>query len=182
MGEQTTATVIVWHIPFSISVAVSTRLGHLIGGGLLPTARRAVRLYFVVFAVVGLFDAAVLYFLRHQIPLLFTEDPTIQRITANTFLTVALFQSVDSVLAGTHGMMRGLGRQDVAAWIILIMNYIVGVPLAMWLELGPLRWELDGIWVGFAVSSVATFVSEGVYMRYLRWQKCVDIVKKRDEM
>ncbi|KAF3768727.1 MATE efflux family protein [Cryphonectria parasitica EP155] len=178
----TTATVILWHIPFSISVAVSTRLGHLIGGGLLPTARRATHLYLVVFAVVGLFNATLLYVFRHHIPSIFSDDAKIQAIAANSFLTVALFQSVDSVLCGTHGLMRGLGRQDIAAWIVFVMNYAVGVPLAMWLELGPLRWELDGIWVGFAVSTVATSIAEGIYMRCLRWQRCVESVKAREEM
>ncbi|PSR93855.1 MATE efflux family protein [Coniella lustricola] len=177
----TTATVIVWHIPFSISVAVSTRLGQLIGGEQLDIARRAIRVYLVSFFVVGFVDAAILYLLRHQITPLFTEDAEIQRITAGSFLTVALFQVVDSVLCGTHGMMRGLGRQDVAAWIIFVMNYALGVPLAIWLELGPLQWALDGIWVGFAVSSAATISAEGVYMRWLKWQTCVDSVKARED-
>ncbi|KAJ4416935.1 hypothetical protein N0V82_006485 [Gnomoniopsis sp. IMI 355080] len=178
----TTATVIVWHIPFSISVAVSTRIGHLIGAGLLPTARRAVRLYCIVFVLVGFFDAAVLYVLRHQIPLIFSNDEVIREITARSFLTVALFQAVDSVLGGTNGMMRGLGRQDVAAWIVTVGNYAGSVPLALWLELGTPELGLDGLWIGFAVGSTITIVSEGAYMRWLRWQDCVDSVKAREDV
>lgn len=169
-----------WHIPFSISVAVSTRIGHLIGAGMLPTARKAVRLYCTVFVLVGIFDAAVLYVLRHQIPLVFTNDPVVRDITANSFMTVALFQAVDSVLGGTNGMMRGLGRQDIAAWIVTVSNYAGSVPLAFWLELGPPSLGLDGLWIGFAVGSAMTIVSEGIYMRWLRWQDCVDSVKARE--
>lgn len=172
---------IVWHIPFSISVAVSTRIGHLIGAGLLPTARRAVRLYCTVFVLVGLFDAAVLYSLRHQIPFIFTNDPVIRDITANSFLTVALFQAVDSVLGGTNGMMRGLGRQDMAAWIVTVGNYAGAVPLAFWLELGPPKLGLDGLWIGFAAGSVAVVLAEGAYMRWLKWQDCVDSAKERED-
>lgn len=173
---------IVWHIPFSISVAVSTRIGHLIGAGLLPTARRAVRLYCTVFVLVGIFDAAVLYSLRHRIPLIFTNDPVIREITANSFLTVALFQAVDSVLGGTNGMMRGLGRQDIAAWIVTVGNYAGSVPLAFWLELGPPKLGLDGLWIGFAVGSVIVILVEGTYMRWLKWQNCVDSVKDREDV
>lgn len=173
---------IVWHIPFSISVAVSTRIGHLIGAGLLPTARRAVRLYCVVFVLVGLFDAAVLYLFRHQIPLIFSNDPVIHEITAHSLLTVSLFQAVDSVLGGTNGMMRGLGRQDIAAWIVTIGNYAGSVPLAFWLELGAPKLGLDGLWIGFAVGSAITIISEGTYMRWLRWQDCVDSVKAREDV
>lgn len=171
-----------WHIPFSISVAVSTRMGHLIGGGLLPTARRAVRLYSLVFTLVGLFDAAVLYFFRYQIPSIFSDDPTIHDITANSLVKVAVFQIVDSIVCGTNGMMRGLGRQDVAAWIVSIMNYAVAVPLALWLELGPLRWDLDGVWIGFAAGQVPTIILEGIYMKWLKWQKCVETVKARENI
>lgn len=176
------ATVIVWHIPFSISVAVSTRLGHLIGGGLLPTARRAVRLYTAVFVAVGLLDAAILFALRHQIPILFSNDPLTREIASRSFLTVAVFQITDAILSGTNGMMRGLGRQDFAAWIVSVMNYGVAVPLAMWLELGPLRWELDGLWIGFAVGSVGTIAAEGAYVRWLDWQRCVERVKEREDL
>lgn len=175
------ATVIVWHIPFSISVAVSTRLGHLIGGGRLPTARQAVRLYMAVFAAVGVFDAAVFFVLRHQIPVVFSNDPATRAIAARSFLTVALFQVADAVLCGANGVMRGLGRQDVAAVVVTAVNYGGAVPLAVWLELGPLRWELDGLWIGFAVGSVATIVAEGVYVRWMDWQKCVESVKEREE-
>lgn len=173
---------IVWHIPFSISVAVSTRIGHLIGAGLLPTARRAVHLYCGVFVLVGLFDAAVLYVFRHQIPLIFSNDQVIREITAGSFLTVALFQAIDSILGGTNGMMRGLGRQDIAAWIVTVGNYAGSVPLAFWLELGPPRMGLDGLWIGFAAGSVIIIVAEGTYMRWLRWQDCVDIVKAREDV
>lgn len=79
-------------------------------------------------------------------------------------------------------MMRGLGRQDVAAWIVTVMNYFAAVPLAIWLELGPLRWELDGLWIGFAVGSVGTIVAEGVYMKWTDWQRCVESVKEREDL
>lgn len=161
---------------------MSTRLGHLIGAGLLPTARRAVRLYSTVFVLVGVFDGALLFLLRHQIPLIFSTDPTIREITATSFLTVAIFQMLDSVICGCNGMMRGLGRQDVAAWVVFFGNYAGAVPLALWLELGPPRWGLDGVWVGFALGQLVSIILEGMYMKWLKWQKCVDSVKAREDI
>ncbi|KAF4462589.1 N amino acid transport system [Fusarium albosuccineum] len=52
--------VIMWHIPVSISVAVTSRIGHLIGNGLTDTARRAATLYAVVFVGVGCFNGSLL--------------------------------------------------------------------------------------------------------------------------
>lgn len=130
----------------------------------------------------GLFDAAIFFVFRHQIPIIFSNDPTTREIASRSFLTVALFQVTDAILSGTNGMMRGLGRQDVAAWIVTIMNYFAAVPLAIFLELGPPRWELDGLWIGFAVGSVGTIVAEGAYMRWLDWQRCVESVKEREDL
>lgn len=163
-------------------MAASTRLGHLIGGGLLPTARRAVRLYSIVLLLAGFLDAIVLYLFRHQIPLIFSNDPTTREIASRSFLTVSIFQIVDAVVAGTNGLMRGLGRQDVAAWIVFIVNYTGAVPLAIWLELGPLKWELDGLWTGFGVGQAVTIAAEASYMKWLDWQRCVASVKEREEM
>lgn len=160
---------------------MSTRLGHLIGAGLLPTARRAVRLYSTVFVLVGVFDGALLFLLRHQIPLIFSPDPIIREITANSFLTVAVFQALDSMICGSNGMMRGLGRQDVAAWIVFFGNYAGAVPLALWLELGAPKWGLDGVWAGFGLGQVVTIISEAAYMKWMKWQKCVDSVKERED-
>lgn len=129
----------------------------------------------------GVFDAGIIYVFRHQIPLIFTTDPTIQSITAASCLTVAIFQFVDAVVCGANGMMRGLGRQDVAAWIVFVVNYAGAVPLALWLELGPLGWGLDGVWIGFAAGQVITGILETVYMRWLKWQTCVDSVKARED-
>lgn len=134
-----------------------------------------------VFLAVGVFDAAVFFVLRHQIPIIFSNDPLTREIASRSFLTVALFQVTDSILSGTNGVMRGLGRQDIAAIIVTVMNYFGSVPLAIWLGLGPLRWELDGLWIGFAVGSVGVIVAEGVYVRWLDWQRCVESVKERED-
>lgn len=132
--------------------------------------------------LVGVFDAAVLYVFRHQIPVVFSTDPAIREITAGSFRTVALFQAIDSILGGTNGMMRGLGRQDVAAWIVTVGNYAGSVPLAFWLELGSPKLGLDGLWIGFAAGSIIIIIAEGSYMRWLRWQDCVDSVKAREDV
>lgn len=175
------ATVVVWHIPFSISVAVSTRIGHLIGSGQLRTARQATTMYAFIFVLAGFFDAALLYVFRHQIPLVFSDDPAIRDITTKSMLVVAAFQVVDAVTCGANGLMRGLGRQDVAACIVFTVNYLGAVPFGIWLELGPLHMELDGIWIGFGLGIMLTGLLESLYMRLMNWQNCVDSVRKREE-
>ncbi|KUI60134.1 hypothetical protein VP1G_07371 [Cytospora mali] len=178
---MTTAIVIVWHIPFSISVAVTTRIGHLIGGGHIAIAKRATAMYSFVFVLIGFFDAAILWFFRYQIVGLFSDDPIIRELAVNSMWLAAVFEVIDSIVSGTNGLLRGLGKQDIAAYIVFAANYLGAVPLAIWLELGSPAMGIDGVWIGFGAGVAATIALECLYMRMLDWQTVVDIVKSRED-
>ena len=171
-----------WHIPFSISVALSTRIGHLIGGGYVDTARRATALYFFVFLLVGLFNAAVIYFFRYPIVSVFTQDSAIRELAVKSMWLAAVFEVIDSVVCGTNGLLRGLGKQSAAAWIAVSINYLEAVPLAIWLELGAPALGIDGVWIGFGSGVALTIASECLYVRLLDWQGAVDKVKCREDI
>lgn len=170
-----------WHFPFAVSVAVSTRIGHLIGAGRVDAARRASILYGVVFTAIGFFDGLFLFVFRRQLASLISDDPVVQRIAAGSMLSVAIFQVIDAIIAGCNGMLRGLGRQHIAAWVVLIVNYLGAVPTSMWLMLGPPGLQLDGLWIGIGLGMVLTAVVECIYMVYIKWQDCVEDVRKRED-
>ncbi|KAI1189794.1 MATE efflux family protein [Nemania serpens] len=175
-----TISMVTWHIPFSMSVGISTRIGHLIGAGLVNTARRAATLYGIVFTVVGLVDCMILYFLQHQILTFFLEDSTreVYSLAASTMGVVSLFQIIDAFICFTNGTLRGLGRQSVAACIVIVVNYSAAVPLAMFLELGSPKLGLPGAWTGVASGMVIIAVVECCYIKFLKWDRCVDRVRR----
>ncbi|KAI0882307.1 MATE efflux family protein [Annulohypoxylon maeteangense] len=175
-----TISIVSWHIPFSLSVAISTRIGHLIGAGLVKTARRAAVLYAVVCTIVGSVDGFIIFALRNQLLTFFSEDDVVCDIASKTMLTVAVFQIIDAIICCTNGLLRGLGRQSFAAWVVLAVNYLGAVPLAMWLELGSPALGLNGVWIGLGSGMVLTAVIEGAYMKSMRWQDCVASVKSRE--
>ncbi|KAL0944671.1 mate efflux family protein [Colletotrichum truncatum] len=177
---MTTISIVMWHIPFSISVAISTRIGHLIGAGLVPVARRATSLYAVVFTVVGILDGAILFLFRNQLGLIFSEDSTVQELATKSMLAVGAFQLIDSIICGCNGVLRGLGRQSVAACVVFAVNYLGAVPLAVWLELGSPGLELDGAWIGLGSGMVLIAIIECIYMKIIRWQDCVESVRSRE--
>lgn len=162
-------------------MALSTRIGHLIGAGYVDTARRATALYFLIFVLVGLFNAAVLYFFRYPIVSVFTKDPAIRELAVNSMWLAAVFEVIDSVACGTNGLLRGLGKQGAAAYIAVGVNYLEAVPLAMWLELGAPALGIDGVWIGFGSGVALTIGLECLYVRLLDWQGVVDKVKCRED-
>ncbi|KAI2469791.1 MATE efflux family protein [Annulohypoxylon bovei var. microspora] len=175
-----TISIVSWHIPFSMSVAISTRIGHLIGAGLVVTARRAAVLYAVVSALVGSVDGFIIFALRNQLLTFFSEDDAVCDLASKTMLTVAVFQIIDAIICCSNGLLRGLGRQSFAAWVVFAINYLGAVPLAMWLELGPPALGLNGVWIGLGSGMVLIAIIEGIYMKSMRWQDCVASVKLRE--
>lgn len=171
-----TTALFMWHIPFSVSIAVSTRIGQLIGAGDVSTARRAAKLYSFLFVIIGFLNGLVLFCLRNVIGTFFSPEKSIRDLVASTMLVVAVFQLTDGVMCGCNAMIRGLGRQHVAAWVAFFANYFAGVPLALWLELGPPGLGLNGAWIGLAVGLLISSIIEGSYIGVLDWNRCVEAV------
>ncbi|WXC45592.1 hypothetical protein QX201_005295 [Fusarium graminearum] len=176
-----TLSIVTWHVPFSISVAVTTRFGHLVGAGALKEARRAAILYSIVFVGVGILDGAFLFLLRRPLADLFSDDSMVKDLAVGSMVTVACFQIIDSVICGTNGVLRGLAKQSVAAWVVLAVNYLAAVPFAIWLELGSPDLKLDGLWIGLGSGMVIIAGIECAYMKWISWQDCVDDVKERED-
>ena len=109
-------------------------------------------------------------------------DALVQELASKTMLSVAVFQLIDSIMSCTNGMLRGLGRQQFAAIVVFVVNYLGAVPLALWLELGAPDLQLNGIWIGLGAGMCLIAIAETTYMKTIRWQDCVESVKRREGM
>jgi multidrug resistance protein, MATE family len=120
-----TVCVVMAHIPFSVAVAVSTRLGNLIGFNDLYAAKVATRACCIAAVVVGASDGLFVILFRRPILNIFTEDEAVIAIASRTILVLAVFQIFDSTTAVVNGLLRGIGRQSAGAWINLFVYYLV---------------------------------------------------------
>ncbi|KAF1844179.1 MATE efflux family protein [Cucurbitaria berberidis CBS 394.84] len=175
-----TLAVAIYHVPFSVGVAVSTRLGNLIGGGSLTAARTATRIYILTFLAIGLVDFTFLTGLRNVLPKAFTNDPEVVTIVATVLPLLAAFQFADSTTALVNAILRGLGKQNIGGWYNLFIYYVIAVPLALYLCF-PKDLKLVGLWAGCAVGSSCITISEGLYMKFYDWNKAVEDARGREE-
>ncbi len=120
-----TVCLVMAHITFSISIAVSLRIGNLIGSHRLYSAKVATRAYCIAAVAVGLINGSFILLLRQPIVELFTEDEAVIRIASRTVPVLAILQFFDSSTAVVNGLLKGLGRQGAGAWINLIVYYLV---------------------------------------------------------
>jgi len=176
-----TVCMVMFHIPFSVSVAVSTRLGNLIGSGNLLAAKIATRTYVMVFVIMGLINGAFLTATRNLLPRVFSHDEKVISIASKVMPVLAAFQLFDATTALVNGILRGLGRQKIGGYANLFVYYLIAVPLALFLCFGKPHMELAGLWIGCVVGSALITVSEGTYCLRFNWQEAIDEVKARDD-
>lgn len=176
-----TVCMVMFHIPFSVSVAVSTRLGNLIGSGSLQAAKVASRAYVIIFVVMGLINGTFLTLTRHILPKAFSHDPEVIQIASQIMPILAAFQLFDATTALVNGMLRSLGRQNIGGIANLVVYYAVAVPLSLFLCFGKPHLELAGLWTGCVVGSALITVSEGSYLGFFNWKQAIDEAEMRDD-
>ncbi|KAJ4991836.1 hypothetical protein SVAN01_02686 [Stagonosporopsis vannaccii] len=175
-----TMAVAIYHVPFSVGVAVSTRLGNLIGAGSLKAARVATKCYILTFLAIGLADFVLLAACKNILPKAFTSDPVVQDIVSTVLPLLAVFQFCDSTTALVNALLRGLGKQAIGGWCNLFVYYVIAVPLALALCF-PADWKLVGLWAGCAVGSSCISITEGVYMKFYNWESAIEEARGREE-
>lgn len=151
-AQSVVATIasISYQFPFPVSIAASTRISNLVGGGLVDAARITGRATVTVVAVVGLLNLALYSTLRYHIPLLFTRDPAVVDILAATLPLIGMMQVVDALCAGAHALLRGIGRPSIGGYANLFGYYGVAMPISFGTAFG-LGWKLEGLWLGVTV-------------------------------
>ncbi|PYH96442.1 mate efflux family protein [Aspergillus ellipticus CBS 707.79] len=171
----TTISIVSWHVPFSVSVVSSTRIGHLVGARQPRVARDVATIHGLAFVGVGCMNAMITIIFRKQLPQIFTRDVQTLDICTRSILAVAVFQIAEGIMCGMNGLLRGLGRQLFSACVVFVVNYMGAVPLALWLQLGSPGWGLNGFWLGLPIGMAVISCVEAIYMRFIRWDKCVEM-------
>jgi MATE family multidrug resistance protein len=137
-------------VPFGLSMGAATRVGNLIGEADELGMRRAVRTALVFGAGVMVFAASAFTLLRHQLPRLYTDDKELLLLAAQLLPVAGAFQIFDGTQAVAGGVLRGMGRPQIAALVNLLGYYALTLPLAYALGF---RASLGvvGIWIALAL-------------------------------
>lgn len=168
--------------PFALSVAVSVRIGNLLGSSQPRRASVTANTSIVLACLIALFFSALFLSFRNSWAYLFNDDPLVVALVSSVLPLVALFQIFDGVSAVTNGVLRARGKQFVGAMLNLTAYYVIGIPFGVWLAFSDrTKLELKGLWIGLTVSLVFT-AAWGVYLCVTAdWNKEVKKVMRRIE-
>lgn len=155
-------TSILFMLPLSISLALTFRVGEAFGNKnkqeILIRAYTGVGLA----AFVSIFTAIIIYLLRADIPLLFSEDIAVISIAITLLGIAALYQLFDAVQVATAGVLRGLHNTQATMWVTFVCYWGIGLGVGYLLSFGNLFTEeplgVIGFWVaiviGFALAAI----------------------------
>lgn len=174
-----TVTATTFQLPFPMSIAGSTRVANLIGAKLVDAAKTSAKVAVFGGVIIGAFNVTLLSVFRYQIPRLFTPDPEVIDLVANVLPIVAVMQLFDGMAAVSHGLLRGIGRQEFGGYANLAIYYIVAVPISFGLAFG-LGWELKGLWLGVTIGLCLVGVVEYVFIYMSDWNLIVKEAETRN--
>lgn len=97
-----------------------------------------------------LINAVLLAVLWNWIPILFTTDGQVSRLITAAIPVILILQAFDTLAAFCHGLLRGIGRQEVCGYANLAAYYVFALPISFGAGFG-LEWELSGLWTGMTV-------------------------------
>ncbi|KAH7355080.1 MATE transporter [Rhexocercosporidium sp. MPI-PUGE-AT-0058] len=174
-----TITAMTFQIPFSTSIAASTRIANLIGATLSDAAKTSAKVVMITATLVGLFNVILLSALRNLIPQLFTNDQDVSDLVARVMPLCAAFQLFDALAANCNGLLRGLGRQEVGGWINLFCYYVIAMPISFYTAFA-LGWQLEGLWSGVALALGLVAAAEGYFIWKADWNQAVEDAQMRN--
>jgi MATE family multidrug resistance protein len=149
-------------VPLGMSAAAAVAVGHAIGAGDLPRARRAG--WLALASGAGFMALAACAFLLLPRPLLhiYTQDEIVVSVGTRLLMLAAAFQIFDGIQTVATGALRGAGETRQPMFVNLGGYWFFGLPLGYALCFHARR-GVFGIWIGLTISLI-------VIALYLLWQ------------
>lgn len=166
----------------SLSNAASTVIGNLLGEGRPGAARRTAKIVMIITAVLMISQAGILFAIRKQLPLLFTNDASVLHGIMHLLPMTLAFSFIDSHQAALSGILIGVGKQTIAAPLVFVCYWLIGVPLGCILaftDFAGHRCGLQGLWIGMLVAVSLHFVSFSIAVLCIDWAEVAATARER---
>lgn len=160
---------IAFMLPFSMSTAVSIRVGHQLGAKKYDGAQTATYSAWTMGIFLAIITASFSAIFRKDIAHLYNDDPQVVAQASFFMLLCAIYQCVDSCQIISQGVLRGY-KDMKAIFICTLLAYwgcgfSVGYTLALTDFIVP-RMGPAGFWIGFIVGLTSAAI---LFVLRIRW-------------
>ncbi|KAM3122384.1 hypothetical protein CJJ07_003314 [Candidozyma auris] len=161
-----------FQVPFAVSVAFSTRIGHYVGVPDIPSARLVSKLSLLSGIFMGILNFAVLFLGRTALARIYSDDPDVVNTASKLLQIAAINQICDCLNIVAAGILRGQGRQKIGSFMNLFSYYCIALPMA-YVFAFLMRLEVYGLWLGLVCGVAVLSLGEVFCAQRGNWEKIV---------
>ena len=161
-------------VPLGVSAAAAVSVGHAVGAGDGPRARRAGWLALGLGTSFMLLAAVVFLVAPGPLIALYTSDPQVMAVGPGLLVLAAAFQIFDGIQTVSTGALRGLGETRIPMLANLAGYWFLGLPLGLTLCFA-FRWGIYGLWSGILMALIVIAL-----VLLARWRRAAERVALRD--
>lgn len=149
---------LIFMLQIGMSMAASTLVGNSIGAKNKELATAYANCSACIGVCIMVITTSLTLYFRDSIPQLYTNEPQVQKVFYDLLGIYVLFSIPDSYEVIVHGVIKGLGKQNIASIICLIVlypfNITLGYTLAFYLDFG-----VKGLWYSQLTSVLLLAIS-----------------------
>jgi len=162
-------------IPLGLGVAISHRIGKLLGAGSGDGAKIAARAPYILSFAIGAIEFFIIMGVRNRYGYIFTDDKPVVAVTAKILPLMAVFQVLDIANGGAAGILRGAGKTHLAGVCNFVAYYGVGLTSG-WYMCFQRGLGLYGLWAGIITGSSVNIALQTICVLFVRWRELAEIV------
>ena len=137
-------------IYLGLGAATAIRTSHYKGTGDWSQVRKTTVAGVHLGIMVSFITCLVLFFLRHEVSFIFSDDPRVSVIVIMLLPILMLYQFVDGAQIVLANALRGVSDVKSIMWISLVTNFLIAIPAGYILGF-PLGMGISGIWLAYPI-------------------------------
>ncbi|XP_076894990.1 protein DETOXIFICATION 14-like [Bidens hawaiensis] len=137
-------------IPYAFAAGVSTRVSNELGAGNPRGARVAVNAIMILAVVETTIVSIIVFLSRHIFGYIFTNEKEVVDYVTKIAPLICVNIIMDGLQGTLSGVARGVGWQDLGAYVNLVAFYLVGIPVAAFLGFCT-SLNGEGLWTGLLI-------------------------------
>ncbi len=153
-------------VPLGVGSAASVLVGHAIGEGDQPHARRVAASALLVGAGFMALSAVVLLAVPQLLANAYSSVPGVVAMAATLIPIAGVFQVFDGLQVVAAGVLRGAGDTRASLIANMLGFWLVGMPVSLWLGFKA-GMGVTGLWWGFVAGLAAVAVFLVIRVRVL---------------
>lgn len=162
---------IVFMLPLSIGIAASIRIGYYLGRKRTDIAQLVTYVALGLSLSLALLTAISTVVFRHEISLLYNDNPEVVALAGSLMLMAALYQISDSIQVVAAGALRGYKDTRSAFYITLFSYWLIGMTLGYVLAYTDYivpALGAHGFWIGLIAGLTSAAILFGWRLIYIQ--------------